>query len=66
MSTFVLLRSIADSINSTASRSKVFGKAIPRNRDDEARIAAIEKELIKLGSEVIYTTHPGHPIKKTK
>lgn len=44
-------RSIADSINSTASRSKVFGKAIPRNRDDEARIAAIEKELIKLGSE---------------
>ena len=37
-------RSIADSIRLTAS--------VPLNRDDELRTDAIERELIKLGSEV--------------
>ena len=37
-------RSIADSIRRTSS--------VPLNRDDELRTDAIEKELIKLGSEV--------------
>ena len=36
----------------TAASSKEFGKSVPLNRDDETRIEAIERELIKLGSEV--------------
>lgn len=38
-------RSIADTIRKIVS--------VPLNRDDESRIEAIERELIKLGSEVI-------------
>ena len=44
-----------------AGRSASFGLAIPLNKDDDARIEAIEKELIKLGSHVsvLYCSRAG-------
>lgn len=40
----------------TAATTKQFPKSIPLNKDDETRIEAIERELIKLGSEVTTPT----------
>ena len=45
-------RGITDSIRSAAAACPDFMRSIPLNKDDEARVNAIEKELIKLGSEV--------------
>ena len=45
-----MCRSIADTIRTTATKTRQ--RAVPLNRDDESRIDAIERELIKLGSEV--------------
>lgn len=45
-------RSIVDSIRTTAASCPDFMSSIPLNKDDESRIEAIEKELIKLGSQV--------------
>ena len=45
-------RSIVDSIRTKAAVCPDFMSSIPLNKDDETRINAIEKELIKLGSEV--------------
>lgn len=45
-------RSIVDSIRKAAASCPGFNRSIPLNKDDEPRIDAIEKELIKLGSEV--------------
>lgn len=41
-----------DSIRSAAALCPGFLRSIPLNRDDESRIEAIEKELIKQGSQV--------------
>ena len=41
-----------DSIQRAATQCPGFERVIPRNRDDEWHLEAIEKELIKLGSEV--------------
>lgn len=41
-----------DSIQTAATMCPGFRRVIPKNRDDENRVEAIEKELIKLGSEV--------------
>ena len=41
-----------DSIRSAAAQCPGFKRSIPLNRDDESRIEAIEKELIKQGSHV--------------
>ena len=41
-----------DSIQAAATECPGFHRVIPRNRDDEAHLDAIERELIKLGSEV--------------
>lgn len=41
-----------DSIRSAAAQYPGFKQSIPLNRDDESRIEAIEKELIKQGSHV--------------
>ena len=43
-------------IRNTASHAPGFGRSIPLNRDDESRIEAIERELIKLGSNVSIST----------
>ena len=40
-----------DSIQEAATECNGFKKVIPKNKDDENRIEAIEGELIKLGSE---------------
>ena len=48
----IVPRSLANLIRNTAARSPSFGHSIPLNRDDESRIEAIERELIKLGSHV--------------
>ena len=40
-----------DSIQEAATECNGFKKVIPKNKDDENRIEAIEAELIKLGSE---------------
>ena len=45
-------RSIVESVSTCAAHCAEFLRAIPLNRDDESRIEAIEKELIKLGSHV--------------
>ncbi len=45
-------RSIVDSIRFAAATCPGFQCSIPLNKDDETRVEAIEKELIKLGSEV--------------
>ena len=45
-------RSITDSIRNSAAACPDFMRSIPLNKDDEVRVEAIEKELIKLGSEV--------------
>ena len=45
-------RSLMDSIQTAATECPGFQRVIPKNRDDETRISAIERELIKLGSEV--------------
>lgn len=45
-------RGIVDSIRASAAACPGFMRSIPLNKDDEARVEAIEKELIKLGSEV--------------
>ncbi len=45
-------RSIVDAIRTTAAASPGFMRSVPLNKDDESRVDAIEKELIKLGSEV--------------
>lgn len=45
-------RGIVDSIRSAAASCPGFMRSIPLNKDDEIRVYAIEKELIKLGSEV--------------
>ena len=54
--TFIFLsclhRSMVDSIRSAAAQCPGFKQSIPLNRDDESRIEAIEKELIKQGSHV--------------
>ena len=41
-----------ESMETAASQCPGFMKVIPRNRDDESHWDAIERELIKLGSEV--------------
>lgn len=41
-----------DSIQTAATLCPGFRRVIPKNRDDENRVHAIERELIKLGSEV--------------
>ena len=41
-----------DIVRSAAASCPGFQQSIPLNRDDEARIDAIERELIKLGSQV--------------
>ncbi len=46
------LRSIVDAIRVAAATCPNFQLSIPLNRDDEARVEAIERELIKLGSHV--------------
>lgn len=43
-------RSLTDSIRATAASCPGFLRSIPLNKDDDARVEAIEKELIKLGS----------------
>ena len=43
---------MVESIRSAAATCPGFMRSIPLNRDDESRIAAIEKELIKQGSQV--------------
>ena len=43
---------MVDSIRSAAAQCPGFKQSIPLNRDDESRIEAIEKELIKQGSHV--------------
>lgn len=45
-------KSLVDTIRSTAASCPGFMRSIPLNKDDESRIDAIEKELIKLGSQV--------------
>ena len=45
-------KSIADTIRITSS--------VPLNRDDESRTEAIERELIKLGSEVMRINNKSH------
>ena len=47
-----------DSIRSAAAQCPGFRRSIPLNRDDESKIEAIEKELIKQGSHV-----SGHELK---
>lgn len=49
-------RSIVDSIRVAAATCPDFQRSIPLNRDDESRVEAIEKELIKLGSHVSATS----------
>lgn len=46
-------RSIVDSIRTSAASCPNFMRSVPLNKDDDTRVEAIEKELIKLGSEVI-------------
>ena len=41
------------SIQEAATKCPGFYRVLPKNRDDESRIEAIERELIKLGSEVL-------------
>ncbi len=45
-------RSVVDAIRVAAATCPSFRQSIPLNRDDESRVEAIEKELIKLGSHV--------------
>lgn len=45
-------RGLVDSIRTLAASCPGFKKSVPLNKDDESRVNAIEKELIKLGSEV--------------
>lgn len=45
-------RGIVESVCRAAGACPGFLRSIPLNRDDEVRIEAIEKELIKLGSHV--------------
>ena len=40
-----------ESIQSAATECPGFQRVVPINRDDEKRVEAIERELIKLGSE---------------
>ena len=46
------VRSLMESMETAASQCPGFMRVIPRNRDDETHWDAIERELIKLGSEV--------------
>ena len=41
-----------DSLQAAATSCRGFRRVLPKNRDDENRVEAIERELIKLGSEV--------------
>ena len=45
-------RSLVDTMRLAASRCPGFCRSLPLNRDDDARVEAIERELIKLGSQV--------------
>ncbi len=45
-------RGLVESVCCAAGACPGFQRSIPLNRDDEMRIEAIEKELIKLGSHV--------------
>ena len=47
-----LHRSLVDTMRLAASRCPGFCRSLPLNRDDDARVEAIERELIKLGSQV--------------
>ena len=45
-------RGLVESVCQCAAQCPGFLRSIPLNRDDEMRLEAIEKELIKLGSQV--------------
>ena len=45
-----------NSIQAAATQCPGFRRVVPRNRDDESHVEAIERELIKLGSEVCVCT----------
>ena len=45
-------RGLVDSVRTLAAACPDNKRSIPLNKDDENRVNAIEKELIKLGSQV--------------